>query len=85
LQGTSGDIGEWTPYHDIVIYHHISLYIVFFFLMANKYINKKIFVIKFRVSIFNNITGTAVRFLPVQCCMSWSWRDMSRSTSLHFG
>jgi hypothetical protein len=25
LKGTWGDIAGWTPYHDIVIYHHISL------------------------------------------------------------
>ena len=25
LQGTWGDIAWWTPYHDIVIHHHISL------------------------------------------------------------
>ena len=34
LQGTWGDIAGWTPYHDIVTYHHISLW-VFLFLIAN--------------------------------------------------
>jgi hypothetical protein len=36
LQGTWIDIARWTPYHYILIHHHISLQ--FFFLIANKYI-----------------------------------------------
>jgi len=34
------------------------------------YLNKKIFVIKFGISVVINITATAVRFLPVQCYTS---------------
>ena len=41
LQGTWGDVAGWTPYHDIVIHHDISLWIFFsFWLLINTFKKK---------------------------------------------